>query len=577
VTALRTHRLELALLAATTVAALAILWLVDTQIYTEPWTLDPWLYTGLMTNFGFTYYWFHSTYYAARLPLIMPGVFLNSFLTPEQAYVVLHVTLFLLGGVFLYLLARSLFGARTALFVYPAYLTNAIYVNSHTWDYVDGAVITFLSGGLYFLVSAIGGASRMRPALAGFFFAAAATTNLFATLLVFAAIVVYLYGRWALDRHLAFRNLAVDAVWFSLGCAVLLGVCGWFARSHHGRFLFFMPSINAIGELSTRSFKLPTYSWMRAEPRLLVPLFVAALAAIAWQRRGRGHRSTVGLALIAVALGLFLVLVVWEFALSGTFLQLPYYFSMLYPFFLAGLATGVFAVLGFVTRDEPPSAVLAALGLFAGAAPLVAIYGFNRDDLWGRRGSVITLIAMGATLVGAVALRLAPRLRLSVVFAPLVAALALASVNYASDANATTHEDFETHNSSLADADEVFAVGVQLIDFMRRDGLQDSLPGFWYDASADTALTGIQSLYFWGFTWMGLKMPIIDKAFRSQMMHSRPKHLILLCTEPTCRHAPEAVQRAGYRVRRGAARRLHSGAKSIWVRAYVVSATPTGS
>lgn len=564
-------------MAATTVAALAILRLVDTQIYTEPWTIDPWLYTALMTNFGFTYYWFHTTYYAARLPLIIPGVFLNSFLSPEHAYVALHVTLFLLGGVFLYLLVRSLFGTRTALFVYPAYLTNAIYVNSHTWDYVDGAVITFLSGGLYFIVSSIGGGSRVRLALAGFFFAAAATTNLFATLLVLGGILVYLYGRWASNRQLAVRNLAVGAAWFSLGCALLLGVCGWFARSHGGRFLFFMPSINALGQLSTQSFKLPTYSWIWAEPRLLVPPFVAALVAIAWQRRGRG-RSTIGLALTVVALGLFLVLATWEFTRSGTFLQLPYYFSMLYPFYLVGLATGVFAVLGLgTTRDQPPIAAMAALGLLAGAAPLVAIYGVNGNDFWGRRGSIITLIAMGATLVGVFAVRSAPRLRRSLVLAPLVASLALASVNYASDSSATTYGDFETHNSSLADADEVFAIGMQLIDFMRRGRFQDTLPGFWYDAAADPALTGIQSLYYWGFTWMSLKMPVVDEQFRFHMMHARPKHLILLCTEPTCRHAPAALRRAGYRVIREAAARLHAGAKSIWVRAYRVSAIPTSS
>ncbi len=167
-------------------------------------------------------------------------------------------------------------------------------------------------------------------------------------------------------------------------------------------------------------------------------------------------------------------------------------------------------------------------------------------------------------------MRLAPNLRFSLVIAPLVAALAVASVNYASDANATTYGDFETHNSSLADADDVFALGVQLMEFMRRRGLQDSLPGFWYDASEDTALTSLQSLYYWGFTWMGLRMPEIDKLFRSRMLHARPKHLILLCDDPTCRHAPEVLRRAGYRIRLEAARRLHSGARSVWVQAYAV-------
>src|SRR6185312_2999907 len=160
------------------------LWLVDTQIYTEPWTVDPWLYTALMTNFDTIYGWFSTTYYASRLPAILPGLSLNWFLTPQQAYVVVHLAMFFAGGVFLYLLVRWLFDVRIALFVYPAILTNAAYVDAHTWDYVDGFVITYLAAGTYFLVSSIGRRSRLRPVLGGFFLAAAVASNLFAVLLV---------------------------------------------------------------------------------------------------------------------------------------------------------------------------------------------------------------------------------------------------------------------------------------------------------------------------------------------------------------------------------------------------------
>jgi hypothetical protein len=579
VTALRAHRLELALLAVTTIAALVVLRLVDTQIYTEPWTIDPWLYTALMANFDFTYHWFNMTYYAARLPLIVPGLLLNSFLTPEQAYVVLHLTFFLIGGVFLYLLVRSLFGMRIALFVYPAFLTNAVYVDAHTWDYFDGFVITYLSCGLYFLVSSIGRTSRVRPALAGFFLAAATATNLFAALLVLGAILAYLYGRATVDRGFAVRRVALDAAWFSLGAAVLLAACGWFAKAHDGRFLFFMNSIEALDDLNTAQYKLPTYDWLRGEPRLLVPLFVGAAAAIAWRRSRSTDPAAVGLAVTAAGVGVFLVLVIWEFMLSGTFLQLSYYSNTLYPFLFVALATAVFGLLGSVASDRgPPLVVLAALGLIAGAAPLVAIYGLNRDDLWGERGSSITLILMGVTIASAIVLRFMPGRRFSFLVAPFGAVLVMASVNYGSAANATTHLNFETNNSALGEADETFAIGTQLMAFMRSGNLQDSLPAFWYDSSADTALIGLQSLYYFGFTYLNLKMPLIDDDFRSRTEQVRPRHIILLCTEPTCRHGAESMRRAGYRIRREAAARLHSGSKSIWVQAYALkSAMPTHS
>jgi hypothetical protein len=578
-TALRANRVELALLGGSTIAALAVLRLIDTQIYTEPWTIDPWLYTALMANFDFTYHWFSGTYYASRLPLIVPGVFLNSFLTPEQAYVVLHVAFFLIGAVFLYLLVRSVCGMRVALFVYPAFLTNAVYVDAHTWDYFDGAVITYLSGGLYFLVSSIGRTSRVRPALAGFLLAAAAATNLFATLLVLGAILVYLYGRATVDRRFAIRRVAIDAAWFALGAALLLAACGWFAKAHDGRFLFFMSSIEALGDLSTAQYKLPTYDWLRQEPRLLVPLFVGAAIAIAWRRRRRPDPTAVGLAVTAAGVGIFLILVIWEFTLSGTFLQLSYYSNTLYPFLFVALATVVFGLLGWMTSDHGlPLIALAALGLIAGAAPLVAIYGLNRDDLWGERGSAITLILMAATLASAIVLRFMTSRRLSIFVAPLAAVLAIASVSYASGASATTYGNFETSKSALADADETFAIGAKLMDFMRRGGLQDSLPAFWYDPSADTALIGLQSLYYFGYTYLNLKMPLVDDDFRSRVEQLRPKHVILLCTEPTCRHGGESMRRAGYRIRREAAARLHSGSKSVWVEAYAwESAIPTRS
>jgi hypothetical protein len=571
VTALRAHRLELALLAASTIGALAVLRLVETQIYTEPWTIDPWLYTALMTNFDFSYHWFGGTYYAARLPQIIPGLSLNYFLTPTQAYVVLHLVFFLAGGAFLYLLVRNLFGLRIALFLYPALLTNAVYVNAHTWDYFDGFVITYLSAGLYFLVSAIGGTSRVRPALAGFFLAAAATTNLFSTLLVGGAIVVYAYGRTTVDGRLAVRRITRDAVWFWVGGVVLLAACGWFASAHGGRFLYFRTSIEALNDFSTAQWKLPSYAWMLAEPRLLVPLFVAAATVIAWRGWRSSDRTAVGLALTAVAVGIFAVLVLWEFGFSGTFLQLDYYFSTVYPFFFVALATAVYGLLAWVSSTRQlPLAALSALGLFAGAAPLVAIYGFNGDDLWGRKGAAITLVLMGAALVAAIVLRFVSSRRISFVVAPLAAALAIASVNYGSAANATTYRNLETRNSALADADETFAIGQQLVQFMRRGGLQDSLPGFWYDASADPALTGLQSLYYWQYTYLNLQMPVIDESFRQRMEQLRPKHVILLCTEPTCRSGAAAMRRVGYRIRREAAARLHSGSKSVWVRAYAL-------
>jgi hypothetical protein len=570
VSVLRRHGGEIATVAATSVAALAILWLADTQIYTEPWTIDPWLYTALMTNFDTIYGWFTTTYYASRLPAILPGLFLNSFLTPQQAYVVLHLTTFLAGGAFLYLLVRWLFDIRVALFVYPAVLTNAAYVDAHTWDYVDGFVITYLAAGMYFLVSSIGGRSRVRPALAGFFLAAAAASNLFAVLLIAGALAAYLYGRRRIERRFAIASLGVDAALFAAGAGVLLAGCGAFAREHGGRTLFFMPSIDAARTISTATYKLPSYEWVWGEPRLLIPPLVAAAALLAWPYRRRSGHDAVALGLVAVAIGIFAVLVFWELARSGTFLQLQYYFDMLYPFLFVALAAAVFALSGPSKREHPlPPAAIAGLGLAVGAAPLIAVYVFERGHLWGRRGAVVTVVLLSLVLLAAAGLRVARTRQRALALAPFAAVLLVAGVNYASAASTTTHTDFETSGSSLADADDVFAIGVQLMDFMQRNGLEGSPPpAFWFDESADPALTGLQSLYYYSYTFLSREMPNIDDGFRTLVESRGPRQIVLLCTEPTCSGGARAMRRAGYQIEPLAATKLSSGAKSIWVRAY---------
>ena len=569
--ALRRHSVELAIVIVTSVAALAVLRLVDTQIFPEPWTIDPWLYTALMTNFDSIYGWFNGTYYASRLPMIVPGVFLNSFLSPVNAYVVLHLGMFLSGGGFLYLLVRELFGVRIALFVYPAFLVNAAYVDAHTWDYFDGFVITYLAGGLYFLVSTIGTSSRLRLTLAGFFFAAAVATNLFATLLVIGSVVAYFIGRLLVERRFDLRRLAHDAAWFVIGSGVLLGACALFARQHGGRLLFFMPSIDAARRINLENWKLPTYDWLWAEPRLVILPIAAATAALAWPSRRRSLRDPVGLALTLTGLGIFALLVYWEFARSGTFLQLSFYFDTLYPFMFVALAAAVVSLVGSPGLEQRlPLPALAALGLVVGAAPLIVVYEFEGAQLWGRRGSLVVAVLLFGPLAAAAGLRFAKTRRLAVAVAPFAAALVVMGVNYASAASATTHLQFETDDSILADADDVFTMGIDLERFMKANDLEETLPALWFDESGDPSQTGLASLYFYGYSLLGFDMPKIDDVFKAIIENREPRNVVFLCVEPTCRDGASAMRRAGYRIRKVAATTLSSGPRVLWVEAYAL-------
>ena len=154
---------ELAVVGLSTAAAVVVLRLVRTQIYIEPWTTDPWLHTALMTHFDFIYHHFVTTYYASRLPSDTARILPQ--LVPHTPAGVRRSSLRFLPrrALPLHLLVRTLFGVRFAVLVYPAVLMNATCVNAHTWDYMDGFVITYLSGGLYFVASCTGRTSRGRP------------------------------------------------------------------------------------------------------------------------------------------------------------------------------------------------------------------------------------------------------------------------------------------------------------------------------------------------------------------------------------------------------------------------------
>ena len=391
--------------------------------------------------------------------------------------------------------------------------------------------------------------------------------------------VAYLGGRALVERRAALRIVLHDALWFTVGAVMLLALCGWFAWSHDGRFLFFMSSIDAFRAIDTAAYKLPSYDWVRGEPRLLVPLFIAALVPIVWRRSSAAHVSAVGLLVAGVYVAIFVVLAIWELAFSGTFLQIEYYFDTLHPLLFVALGWVLYTLVARSRLTDGTAIVWPALlGLVAGAAPLVVIYGFDRRDLYGEHGSVVTLVLMALTLLSAVLLRVVRQQR-AVEFAPLVAALAILSVNYASAANATTYGSFETHiarapayggfpthHAGLADADDLFAVGVQLMSFLQRSGTQEALPAFWYDVSASPALTSLQSLYFYAYTYLGLEMPTIDEAFRERIRQLRPQRVVFLCMEPTCRNAAAAMWSAGYHVSPTAQTRLHAGSTSVWAR-----------
>ena len=141
---------EGACLALATLACAAMYVATDAPLYNPVGTIDPWLYTALWTNFDQIYHYFVGTYYASRLPWIVPGYALNLLFDQQTAYFVIHIAFFFAGAILFYSLCRRWFELVPALIAYIGLTGNQMYFNEHRWDYETGGALTFMIASVAF-------------------------------------------------------------------------------------------------------------------------------------------------------------------------------------------------------------------------------------------------------------------------------------------------------------------------------------------------------------------------------------------------------------------------------------------
>jgi hypothetical protein len=538
-------------------------------ILDSPTTIDPWLYTALFVNFGWTYSTFAGTYYVARLPWVLPGYILHAVFPAVAAELILHALFFLAGGLFLFLLVRAHLGRTPAFVALAALWLSQQYHNAFSWDYVDGPSITYMLGSLYFLLTPRTGRRRViYLALGGFFLAADMTTNIFNLVFMPAILVSYVVLHVARPLSRMVRPTLTDVGAAGVGAGALILLCGLFSTVAGGPFFYFMPQFRAAGKIHVN--KAPGYGWLRDDLALLAPLLVLVgtvlLLVILWRSprisaaaRRFALASMLALAVAAATMALL------EFVHGWAVLEVPYYYDLLVPFTYVAVGSGVFLAL----RGRPQRLLVPALVLGLGAAllPLLLIEIPNAADRVGRAGDIP---ALTVTLAGLAAILLCAVLRARGVIRHLLALAAVAAFafapNYAADADLAVYGNSSRHPYEY----DVFRIGMDLISYLRSSGLQAAgrKPWFWYDARSAPYLVGIQSLYFYGYTFIGTKLPTIDSDFRFRMSVRRPTQLVLLCGEPDCEHAAKALVTHGIGARSHSLRLLRSGSLRIWVRVY---------
>jgi hypothetical protein len=545
-------------------------------LYNPVGSIDPWLYTALWTNFDQIYHHFLGTYYVSRLPWIASGYALNLLFDHRTAYFIIHIAFFFAGAILFYFVCRRWFGVIAALTAYIGLVGNQMYFNEHRWDYETGGALTFVIASIVFALPKTSSSRRRSVSLvlAGFFAAAAVTTLILdSAYLVVGLPLLYLAALPEWDRRTRVARIGLDLVSFASGALLLLLAGGIFAKRHGGEFLFFMPQLRAVFSINSEGFQQPVSDWFPRSPYFFFPIFAVllGLTVLLFGRPTSGSTRRLLIAATAWTAVLFGGISLWEFSSTGFLFEYSYYFS-------AFLVPTLFTLAAVVAAMLEPNAGQAS---WAPAVVVLSVIGVLGTGIWFYRSDSLERVASDVTHGAYLTALLAMILTLGLVAAwhalriPALAAIALPlaffSVTYAADAS------YGTWGPARSDprTGPLYDIGSNMTSYLQQNGFENEMPFFWYDSSYDGGLyASLQSLYYFGYTYIGLNLPNVDNEFKARMSLYRPKKLVLLCSELRCRGAAPSLARGGYPITPVRTRLLRDGPVHVWVEIYRLPPAP---
>jgi hypothetical protein len=570
----RARVIEVATEAGVVVAVIAIVGatyaLVHAPLFNEPGSIDPWLYTALWTNFHQVYSHFVTTYYASRLPWIVPGYVANAVFGARVAYFAVHGTVFVLGGLFVFLLCRRFFGLLAAVVGLAALLGSQMFWNANRWDYWEGGTIAMLAASVYFATPQTSSQTWRLVSLAcagSVVFSELTTLVITFFYLVGVPIWYAIVGLARVERARRTRQLLLDVSAFAAGVAATWIAFGLFARANGGPFMFFLPQLRfALSTTGSYNHQSPSV-WLVREPRFWIPLFTLAVGILAWRAATDTVRRALAAANVWTATT-FVLLCVWEFARSGFAFEYTWYSSQLLVLASVVLA-GVAAVLAPAEIRRADGAWTVVASLAAVLAPIVWLYHSSNLGRSGRPGYPLSVgLMVGTAVVVFLLLRSHPLRRL---LGGSAAALVLFAASYTTDVSYGVYLGGERD----ASAGSRYSIALDLQRYLRQNGYSSNLPYFWYDQSGPGELfASIQSLYYYSYTYVGTAMPTIDDDFRLRMSLYKPSSLVLLCPAPSCDGARATLARTGYAPRLLHKRLLARGDVRMWVEIYELGNPP---
>ena len=141
-----------------------------------------------------------------------------------------------------------------------------------------------------------------------------------------------------------------------------------------------------------------------------------------------------------------------------------------------------------------------------------------------------------------------------------VGAIAVASHFAINSSTGTFISSFTAPNNR-----DLYHAALDQVAFVRRSTTQDTgLPVFWYSAAKRPDLASIQSMYYFGYTYLDLELPKVTSGMRQRLDQSKPQTIVMLCETRDCAGGQEALRRAGHSYVEDGAERISRGQIRLW-------------
>lgn len=305
------------------------IWMFDLHLY-----IDPWLYLGFfirlkqyLTSAG------AETYYATRLPLLLPGHAIFNLFPPLIAQYVLHIGFYYAAIFSLYTLLKNLLSQRVALLASVMMGCYAWFLWAISSNYPESSGIAYYSLTLLMVgLAALTSRWQLFTVLSGVFCALTIFSNL--TWISLTPPLLFLY-LWL--NHFHRKHAIAPSLGFAfLGIIGMTAILSLINFSLNQKWLFFLPSLNATSQLlfvlkspwhGNLIDVLPNASWLM----FLISSVVGSLSLLALSLPGkRIPTQPHSLGLQVFFLLSFLIFLGMEMGRISTF-QYHWYTSYLIP------------------------------------------------------------------------------------------------------------------------------------------------------------------------------------------------------------------------------------------------------